>query len=344
MTPWSPSAAMSPTGLRFENIHKRYGGLYAVRGVTLEIAPGECAVLAGRNGSGKTTLLRLASQLVRPSAGAISFPGWQGKEPRQERPGFVAHATMVYDELTAEENLLLFAKLQNQRDLFDAGEKGLRGLLKAANAPATGSIQDQLMDLLAGTKPAGNAALEDAHEQMLRQMSQVFEAQRLVSLDTIFGLSERLESAASGQKLDLAAAAKLAGRITEIQLPRTALSTRERTEMSAGYWTDKHIEAERKLNLRAAIDKAGTDPQKLRDARGGLAPVLRDTLVGLNYVHYAPPGAQVLFTNPAFVRNHDFIGNPERQRTWQGTEVAGSGWPTNAGGRLTGSLIALPYA
>ena len=39
-----------------------------------------------------------------------------------------------------------------------------------------------------------------------------------------------------------------------------------------------------------------------------LAPFLRDTLVGLNYVHYAPPGAQILYTNPLFVRSHDFIG------------------------------------
>ena len=60
------------------------------------------------------------------------------------------------------------------------------------------------------------------------------------------------------------------------------------------------------MNLRAAIDKAGTDPQKLRDVRAALAPVLRDTLVGLNYMHYAPPGAQVLYTNPLFVRSHDF--------------------------------------
>jgi len=66
--------------------------------------------------------------------------------------------------------------------------------------------------------------------------------------------------------------------------------------------------------------------------------------VGLNYVHYAPPGAQVLFTNPAFVRSHDFYGSPDHQRTWLATEVLGSGWPSNAGGRLVGSLIALPYA
>ena len=109
MTP----AAFSPAGLRFENIEKRYGGLYALRRVSLSIASGECVVFAGRNGSGKTTLLRVAARLVRPSGGTLSFSGEAGSgEVDSVRPGFVAHATMVYDELTAEENLLLFARLQ----------------------------------------------------------------------------------------------------------------------------------------------------------------------------------------------------------------------------------------
>jgi heme exporter protein A len=70
-------------------------------------------VFAGRNGSGKTTLLRVAARLVRPSGGALSFSGEaESGEAGSVRPGFVAHATMVYDELTAEENLLLFARLQ----------------------------------------------------------------------------------------------------------------------------------------------------------------------------------------------------------------------------------------
>jgi heme exporter protein A len=101
------------TGLHFENIDKRYGSLFALRRVTLEIAPGECVVLAGRNGSGKTTLLRIAAKLVRPSAGSLTFPSAATSEANARvRTGFVAHATMVYDELTAEENLLLFARLQ----------------------------------------------------------------------------------------------------------------------------------------------------------------------------------------------------------------------------------------
>jgi heme ABC exporter ATP-binding subunit CcmA len=99
-------------GLRFDNIDKRYGGLYALRRVSLEIAPGECVALAGRNGSGKTTLLRIAAQLVRPSAGKLTFSPEQTQgSSAAKNMGFVAHATMVYDELTAEENLLLFARL-----------------------------------------------------------------------------------------------------------------------------------------------------------------------------------------------------------------------------------------
>jgi heme exporter protein A len=133
--------SLPPTGLRFENIDKRYGALFALRRVSLEIAPGECVVLAGRNGSGKTTLLRIAARIVRPTAGTLSFPGvssdvgsnerhgslsleaqgkpasGQAKDPQLQatdgRPGYVGHSTMVYDELTAEENLILFAKLQN---------------------------------------------------------------------------------------------------------------------------------------------------------------------------------------------------------------------------------------
>src|SRR5690242_14598022 len=102
----------SPTAIRFENIDKRYGGLYALRRVSLAVAAGECVAFAGRNGSGKTTLLRIAARLVRVSSGAVSFLTATGELSNTGIPiGFVAHATMVYDELTAEENLLLFAKL-----------------------------------------------------------------------------------------------------------------------------------------------------------------------------------------------------------------------------------------
>jgi heme exporter protein A len=110
-------AASPSTGIRFENIDKRYGGLYALRQVSLEISAGECVALAGRNGSGKTTLLRIAARLVRPSAGTLTFLSThQSRGSGRLQSGFVAHATMVYDELTAEENLTLFARLQGTAD------------------------------------------------------------------------------------------------------------------------------------------------------------------------------------------------------------------------------------
>ena len=104
------STDAAPCGLQFEQVEKRYGAVYALRNVTLSVAAGECVAITGRNGSGKTTLLRVASQLVRPSRGTVIYSG--AGEEQKPRIGFVAHATMVYDELTAEENLLFFAKLQ----------------------------------------------------------------------------------------------------------------------------------------------------------------------------------------------------------------------------------------
>jgi heme ABC exporter ATP-binding subunit CcmA len=126
------SRGFSPTGIRFENIEKRYGGLAALRRIRFEIAPGECVALAGRNGSGKTTLLRIAAGLVSPSSGELTFPSATGAAAQASKAeavrakvsaGFVAHASMVYDELTAEENLLLFARLQQTSNATDRVEQ-----------------------------------------------------------------------------------------------------------------------------------------------------------------------------------------------------------------------------
>ncbi len=234
-----------------------------------------------------------------------------------------------------------FDSVRKERDLFEAGRAGLRALLAAAGAPKDVNVQDATLDLLAGTAMRADA---DTHTQVIEDMIRVFEAQRLISLQSLFDLADNLERAAAGGKVDTALLNKVAARISEIQAPRASLTSGEKNQLGYGYWTDKHIDNQRKLNLKAAVDKAGADAEKLRAIRGALAPFLRDTLVGLNYVHYAPPGAQVLYTNPVFVRSHDFVGVAGGNQTWKRTEVYGSGWPANAGGRLVGSLSGLPYA
>ena len=234
-----------------------------------------------------------------------------------------------------------FAKVKSEAEAFDAGRSGVQVLLAATKSPAGVSAQDRLLDLLAGTAQADTS---DTHNQLVEDMIRIFEAQRLISLSSIFDLVDQLQSVGKGEKANNALITKTAARISEIQLPKASLSGSERNALSFGFWPERHIEAERKLNLRAFIEKAGADPKKAEEIRALMAPFLRDTLMGFNYVHYAPPGAQVLYTNPLFVRSHDFVGIQGTNGTWRDTQVLGTGWPSSAGGKLVGSLVSLPYA
>lgn len=230
---------------------------------------------------------------------------------------------------------------KNSRDLLDAGRAGVMHLMKSCGVEAAADPQQAMLSLLAGASKPGD---EVTHQALKADMQRVFDAQRLVSLKAIFDIDDNLEAPSKGGKTNVALVNRLSARIAEQQPPRSSLTGAERNAMAFGYWVDKHIENERKTNFRAILDKAGTDPVKLKDARGNLASFLRDTLVGFVYVHYAPPAAQILFTNPHFVRSHDFLGVQGTNQTWRATEVFGTGWPSSAGGRLVGSLVSLPYA
>jgi hypothetical protein len=233
-----------------------------------------------------------------------------------------------------------FATLKNNRELFDAGRGGLTVLIKVTGG-STGPIQERVLNLLAG---GAKIVPSDARAAIVLQEQRIFEAQKLLSADLIFDLADNLEAVTKGEKLNSQLAARLAARVADIQLPRSSMTATEKNSLAFGFWVDKHIDDERKLNFRALIDKAAKDPEKLKDIRGQLAASLRDTLVGYNYIHYAPPGAQILQTNPLFVRGHDFIGMQGANHSWRPTELHGTGWPANAGGRLIGSLAGLPYA
>jgi ABC-type multidrug transport system ATPase subunit len=104
--------ARNSIGIIFRQVEKRFGSLIALRNISLEVQPGEFVALLGANGAGKTTLLRIAAHLVRPTSGTIALIGTTSDSNDARRfIGFVGHSTLLYDELSASENLELFAQL-----------------------------------------------------------------------------------------------------------------------------------------------------------------------------------------------------------------------------------------
>ena len=113
-----------------------------------------------------------------------------------------------------------------------------------------------------------------------------------------------------------------------------------------GIWNlrdDPHTELQMQTDS-AKVLKTPTSAARLDEARGQLAPFLRDTLVGLNYAYYQPPGAQLLRTNPLFVRSHDFSGDSVTgiEDLWRARNCSAR---VRAGGgaHFVGSLADLAY-
>ena len=101
----------SPLCASLEGVSRLVGSFAALRQVTVDLELGRCYVLIGENGAGKSTLLRILAGLLRPSFGTVKVFG--GLEPQEARAriGYMSHAPMLYDELTAVENLRYFSSL-----------------------------------------------------------------------------------------------------------------------------------------------------------------------------------------------------------------------------------------
>jgi heme ABC exporter ATP-binding subunit CcmA len=100
-----------------EGVWKFFGDFPALRDIRLDAAPGTCLALIGRNGAGKTTLLRIMAGFSRPMRGAVRILGHAPRETAaRKRMGFIGHGISVYDELSAYENLSLYARLYGLSD------------------------------------------------------------------------------------------------------------------------------------------------------------------------------------------------------------------------------------
>jgi heme exporter protein A len=195
-------ATSANQGFELINVSKFFGDLVALKGVSLQVARRESVLLYGPNGAGKTTLLRTLAALSRPSEGEVRFGGQKlERDPRAAKAalGFVSHATFLYGELTARENLkfvgrlfglqALEEKIDRALELFaiqDRGHepvrqlsRGLQQRVSLARAflhdpdfvlldePFTGldaAAMDNLQDLLLRLPEQGKAVVFSAHD------------------------------------------------------------------------------------------------------------------------------------------------------------------------------------
>jgi heme exporter protein A len=103
---------MSAAAVECAGIWKFYGDYPALRDISLEVPKGRCLALIGRNGAGKTTLLRILGGFSKTGKGQVHIFGQNPRETgTRRRIGFIGHGIAVYDELSALENLRLFARL-----------------------------------------------------------------------------------------------------------------------------------------------------------------------------------------------------------------------------------------
>lgn len=102
--------------VKIERISKRYGKVEAVRGITLDIHPGELFGLIGPDGAGKTTLFRILTTLLLADSGSASVCGLDVVKELKEirrRVGYMPGRFSLYQDLTVEENLNFFATVFN---------------------------------------------------------------------------------------------------------------------------------------------------------------------------------------------------------------------------------------
>lgn len=106
------------TFLKAEGLVKRFGPIQALRGVDLRLDHGDSLVLLGPNGAGKSTLLGVLAGRIRPDEGQVSIEGQVlgRSEAARNQTGYLAHSTLLYNGLTARENLLFYGRIYGVKD------------------------------------------------------------------------------------------------------------------------------------------------------------------------------------------------------------------------------------
>lgn len=138
---------MSGVRIRARSLGKRFGRATALDALDLELPPQRSLAVLGPNGAGKSTLLRLIAGLARPSSGDILLDDTtaDAREARR-RVGYIGHASLLYDQLSARENLVFAARLYGVPEPARQADRLLEeaGLEHAADRPVGGFSRGML--------------------------------------------------------------------------------------------------------------------------------------------------------------------------------------------------------
>ena len=113
-------SSVSTPAVEVKSLTKSFGSRLALKGVDLVVGEGEFLTILGPNGAGKTTLLQILATVSRASSGKIRIGGLEvGKESTEirRRIGYVSHQTLLFDDLTAYENLKFYGRMYDVPDL-----------------------------------------------------------------------------------------------------------------------------------------------------------------------------------------------------------------------------------
>ncbi|HXW90079.1 MAG TPA: ABC transporter ATP-binding protein [Terriglobales bacterium] len=114
LVPTAPSSL--PPVVTITNLVKQFGRFAALRGVTAQFVPARLYAILGDNGAGKTTLLRSLAGLSVPTRGSVSVLGTTNLREVCAEIGYMAHPSLLYDEMSGIENLCYFARLYGMDD------------------------------------------------------------------------------------------------------------------------------------------------------------------------------------------------------------------------------------
>jgi heme exporter protein A len=127
-------------GLCVEGVHVWRGDRHVLKGVSLDLGAGQLLHVSGPNGSGKTTMLRVASGLLRPEQGTVSWFGQAISRVRgeyQAQLAYASHEPALKGDLTALENLTFAVGLKHRVTAAELGASLQRtGVAACADLPA----------------------------------------------------------------------------------------------------------------------------------------------------------------------------------------------------------------